>query len=338
MATLQDIAQEANVSPSAVSMVLNGRPGISPGTRDRVEAAIRKLNYRPAGAGRPLKRGQVYNLAIVYDQWVVHDGHVHPLAASWISSIRRVAMDAGHHVSIFVGAGSEADGIFQRILTDSELHGAVLIGTGANDAYFQALAASQLPVVVMNRRPKHDEFSYVAMDNYGAGRSVVEHFHALGHRRIAHLRDSLDLAFRVDRSEGFADALAARGLEPACTERLDGHVTPEAVERVCRSIKQTGATAVFVDAVVETTACLDAWGRMGVSVPKQLSVIDFDDMGWRSQAGLRPTSVGFDREFMGAAAAQLLLELLADSGKIRRRSLIVPTHIVEHDTTGPVGR
>ena len=337
MATLRDIADEANVSPSAVSMVINGRSGISPATRDRVEAAIRKLNYRPAGAGRPLKRGRVHNLAIVYDQWVVHNGHIHPLAASWIGSIRRAAMDDGHHVSIFVGTRYETDGVFQRILTDSQLDGAILIGTGANDDYFQALAASDLPVVVMNRRPKHDEFSYVAMDNYGGARSAVEHFHALGHRRIAHLCDSLNLPFREDRSAGFNDALAARGLTPVGTTRLEEKITAESVQRACRSIVDAGATAVFINATVDTALFLDAWAAMGVSIPKQLSVIDFDDLTGTSQAGLRPTSVGYNRELMGTAAAQLLLELLEDGDKICRRSLIVSTHIVEHDTTAAVG-
>lgn len=337
MATLQDIAQEANVSSSAVSMVLNNRVGISLETRERVKKAMRKLQYRRVGSGRPLKGGQFYNLAIIYDQWVVQNGHVNPLAASWISSIHRTAAQAGHNVSIFVGKPYETEQVFQEFLTNSGLDGAILIGSSADHAHYKALATSELPIVVMNRRPRHDEFSYVAIDNYGGARSAVEHFYTLGHRRIAHLCDTLEQSFRIDRSEGFNEAMARRELTPARTITVEVGASDEVIARSCKSIIDSGATAVFINATINVPACLDAWERMGISIPRQLSVIDFDDQDIRSASGLRTTSVGYSNELMGASAMELLLKILERGNEIRRRSLVVPARVVEHDTTGSMG-
>ena len=339
MPTLEDIAQEANVSPSAVSKVMNGRRGISPGTRERIQAAISKLNYRSRGAGRPAKAQAALNIGVVYARQVVVQGSLSPLATAWISAMRRETFTSGTHVGVFAGTGHvDEDPMFQQALAQKELDGVILVGMSDEYGYVTAARQAGVPVVVMNRRPMHDEFGCVGIDNYGAGRAAAEHLVALGHRRIALVHGDPAWTVVAEKIQGFNAALAERKLEPVCSVPVDLLDFEPSVDSICRKVTSAEATGVFITGDPVAVACLNTWEQMGVSVPQQLSVIGFDDLGLTSTRGLRPTTVGYDREMMGQEAVRMLLRLLDDKSKVRSMSMIAATHVIDYDTTSPASK
>lgn len=354
MVTIRDVARKAKVAPSTVSMVINGRGKVSDQTRRRVEAAIGQTNYRPQSVGRPtlgqsslelpdpkeVTRVDTVNLGVVYARRVVFDGSLCSLGRQWMAGIREVAHATHSHLTLLPAVeDSETDEMFQQAMADGELDGILFIGITSDDGgpYLTRTLEAGLPAVVFNRKPLHDEFSYVAMDNYGAGSNAVDYLVNLGHRRIGVVTlDHPDRRYVMELKAGAEAGLARYDLTAAYRGVLKETASAEQVQQVCREIINQGATGVYVaasDGLV--VRCLDAWEAMGVKVPGQLSVVGFEDVGPKSRAGLRPTSVGFDKRLMGREAARMMLELIDRRAEVRNRGLIIATRVIRHDTTAP---
>src|SRR5699024_4678202 len=101
MPTVRDIAKASDVSPSTVSLVLNGRGEISEPTRQRVEAAAKEMGYRIGSARRSGKNMIASNLGLIYGPDVVGDGSFSQLARAWINSVRDVLSENGSHLTMF---------------------------------------------------------------------------------------------------------------------------------------------------------------------------------------------------------------------------------------------
>ncbi len=331
--TVRDIARVAKVVPSTVSLVLNRSDRVSAQTRLRVENAIKQLGYkhRSAEDAANHKPKALLSIAIIYSQSVMLNGQVFPLAMSWMTAMRRRAAELGHHVSIFACMPNvEQDLVYQEMLKKGELHGAIFIGTALDNSYLECAGAQNLPVVVMNRTPRHHEFSYVSMDNYQGGHVAAEYLYNLGHRRMAVLVKDDAAHFWAERRAGFEDFLAGQSLKPVCSLAHNSH---EELPGLCRQIVDSGATAVFIHGDEVAMHCLNIFDDSGIRVPEQMSVIGFDDVDLKSRKGLRPTSIGYDKEKMGTAAVDMLAELIGDQVDTRNMARMMSVSIVPHDTT-----
>jgi LacI family transcriptional regulator len=341
MVTIRDIARKTNVAPGTVSMVLNGRGRLSPETRRRIEAAIGEMGYRPKPAGRP-KRAMMRaptNIAIIYAQRVAIGGVLSQLSQAWIGGIRDVAIESSWHLNLIGGIkDGSRDEMFRHSLDQQQIDGVILIGITADDgqAYLAQSVERHLPCVVMNRTPMHGEFSYVAMDNFGSGKHVADFLLAQGHKRVAMIHLRVPDRYASDRQAGAEAGLAANDMNLVRTELVDHDASDEQLARACRAVVDHGATAVYVTAGdVPAARCIDIWNKMGVKVPRDLSVIGWDDIGPRSRSGLLPTSVGYDKHQMGREAALMIIDLMRNRGVVSSKGLIVPTRVVEHDTSAP---
>lgn len=331
--TVRDIARVAKVVPSTVSLVLNRSDRVSAQTRQRVENAIKQLGYKHRAAEELAnhKSKALLSLAIIYSQAVMLNGQIFPLAMSWMTAMRHRAAELGHHVSMFACMPSvEQDLVFQEMLDKGELHGAIFVGVSLDNCYLDRAANKRLPVVVMNRTPRHHEFSCVSMDNYQGGHAAAEYLFDLGHRKLAVLVKNDAAPFWAERRAGFEDFLAGQSVTPVCSL---AHNTNDELPAMCRKIVESGATAVFIHGDEVAMHCLNIFDDMGIEVPRQMSVIGFDDVDLKSKRGLRPTSIGYDKEKMGAAAMDMLVELTGDQADTRSMSRIMSVSVVPHDTT-----
>lgn len=333
MTTIRDVARQANVAPSTVSQVLNRRGNISQKTIEKVENAVRQINYRPQRIGRPSLRNDTMVIGVIYSQTVVSNGAISSLSRTWINGMREAITNNNGHMNLLAGSVHvQQDLMFQQMVEAGELNGVVLIGNEPKDGYLDCIAQSGIPYVVMNRRPKRDAFSHVTMDNYGGGRQAAAYLLDKGHRRIALITGPDEYDYAQDRLDGARDELTEHDLEPVTVQRLDSHGTPEHVQQICQAIVDAKATAVFGndDHMVR---CLDVWLEMGIDIPGQLSLVGFDDVGTPTASGMRPTSVGFDKHLMGKQAVNMLLSMIDMSPQVRSMSAIFSTQLAEHDTT-----
>jgi len=187
--TISDVARAAAVSKATVSAVLNDAPGVRESTRERVRAAMERLNYRPARAvpGRSGPRGQPAVGAMIA---LVIKEHDNPYYAAIVDGVRSV-LEAGGHSLLIVSTGGDS-AAERRAVT--RLHAAgvdgfivtPVLGQDGDLSHFFELRRRNVPLVLLER-VRGLPASLVDVDNVDVSRAAVEHLIGLGHTRIAHL-------------------------------------------------------------------------------------------------------------------------------------------------------
>jgi len=324
----------ANVAPSTVSLVINGDHRVADETRSRVKAILEEQGYRPRRAGRPRTARPSINVGVVIgDAMRVEDG-VGELARDWVQSIRDALSDAGGHMSLFAGGQPvDQDVLFGDMLASRQLDGVILAGVTPKDEFLRDLFEKQVPVVAMNRRPANVPFSYVEIDGYGAARHVAAHLSEQGHQRVAVIQSSIGVDFGRPRIQGARDAFPDVDMTLTAERSIHPAADPADYEQCCREVLESGATAIYATSHSVCLQVINALDRMGIDVPRQFSVVGFDDLHTCASNGLRPTSIGYDRELMGREATRMLTELIRTSCPFTAMSMTVGTYLAEHDTT-----
>lgn len=334
--TIRDIAAAADVSPSTVSLVLSGRGRVGADTRSRVQAVARNLSYTPRPVGRPSRGDSVEALSVgvLYPPRVINNGHIYPVAHRWITSIRETLQQEGHNLSLFAGADQvSSDHAFRDAVLAGFVQGIVLVGATPEDGYLQWLLEQRVPVVVMNRRPEREEFSYVTIDNRGGGRLVATRFAELGHRDVAVICLPGNLELTRAHMAGFREAAGERGLEVQLAAVADEPMDTD-VRAVCEEVANRKITAVFCEGDSIALACANRLSQIGLRLPDDVSVIGFNNLGLTTSWGARVASVSYDADRMGAEAARMTIKLLKQRDFRAQMSLVVTTQLVEGQTLG----
>jgi LacI family transcriptional regulator len=340
MSTILDVAREARVAASTVSRVVNGSARISARTQQRVHEAIRRVGYQPHAAGRGRRRQRAWHLAVLYTPQMVVNGAVAHVCRDSIAGVRQEVLDADGHLEILAGAQHvDRDIMYRHCMDSGEIHGLIFIGAYRDSGYLEDLKARRLPVVMVADRVATPGVSCVYADMYGAGRLAMERLIALGHRRIAlgHLPPSVSWV-ADQRRRGALDLLREHGLEPVVDRLADKSFDDiDYFDDGARLIRDAGATALFCGdfAAVRYIEALD---RLGLSVPRDVSVIGCDHSELRPATGQALSTIAFDRPLMGRLAASTLMKLINQRDEIHHMEISVPVRLLEQETTAPPGR
>jgi LacI family transcriptional regulator len=334
-ATIQDVAQSAGVSVSAVSKVLRDAYGVSPAMRAKVTTAIEELGYRPHAGARGM-RGRSFTVGVVLTEMSspfqpeVVDGINDELGPSSFQSIMSVG-----------GANAEGQKRSIEALVDRQVDGLVLIAPFISQSFLEQLAAS-IPTVVVARHGGGINYDSVVDDDYAGARLVVDHLAALGHRRIVHtshpsggLKRPYVLSHTA-RCEGYVNAMNRLGLEPDVIEttysEVGGHQA--AVEALGRAV---APTAIFAGADIAALGALRAAEELGRKVPEDLTIVGYDNIYLTSIGRISLTTVDQSGQLTGATSARLLLERI--DGRTRPVHYVVSPRLVARGTSaGPAER
>jgi len=322
--TLRDIAERVGLTPAAVSMALAGNPRISDKTRSAVREAATELGYVPSSAGRALRRRHAGAIALVVPNTTHHVfGHLYFMhVLTGVSSVAN-----GHDAQLLVATNAdEADGItaYERVLRSQSADGAIVTSAAIGDPNVERLTTSGLPVVLIGSFPEFPAAASVWIDDVSASRQVTEHvIREHGRRRIAHVTGPLDHRTGVDRREGFLAATRDAGLADARV--VEGDFSEESGAAAVEELLASGP----VDGIVFANDDM-AFGGMralqaaGVDVPRDVSLVGFDDFEWANLFEPRLTLVEQPCVDLGRQAAALLIErMAAPTGP--RRSVRLPT-------------
>jgi LacI family transcriptional regulator, repressor for deo operon, udp, cdd, tsx, nupC, and nupG len=331
-ATIEDVAVRAGVSVATVSRALRSLPNVAPATRERVLAAAYELDYVADPYASGLAKGRTMALGLVV-----------PMLGSWyyaklFSAVESVVADVGYELRPFTMTGP---GGIERFLLDLPFRkrvDALLVADPLEGPEeLERIADAGVPMLTLGARTPFAPS--LTIDNVSAARSAVGHLTGLGHRRIAMLGGTQDDPFHfsaaVDRHRGYADALRAAGTAPLPSLSvpadlgLDGGA--EAMARVL-SLRHP-PTAVFACSDEMAIGAMQVARDAGFEVPRQLSIVGFDDHDVAAHVGL--TTVRQDVVGLGERAAHRLLGLL-DAGERAHQHEIHPTRLVVRRSTGPV--
>lgn len=326
--TLADIAARAGTTIPTVSKVLNGRSDVSAATRNRIMQLVAETGYRrrSGGSGSPA----------VADRKLV-DLVLAGVGGGWANQVligvESAAAEVGLDLVVTVARQGEREDWVTRLLA-RDSRGAVLALVDATARQLATLDAAGIPVVLLDpvEQPPEDRPS-VGATNWSAGRDVADHLLSLGHRRFGVLAVSAEMLFSRARTDGFRSAVEMAGGRVDEIVYAEDRVDPAAAAG--RLLDGTDRpTAIFADSDHLALTLIRVAAERGVSIPRELSVVGFDDLPEAQWAGL--TTVRQPIAEMGAAALRLLLRL-ADSVRTPPREELATTLVVRSTTAAPPG-
>jgi LacI family xylobiose transport system transcriptional regulator len=329
--TVAAIAQLAGVSPPTVSKVLNGRPGVAPDTRRRVEELLRGQNYR-----RPEKVTRAAYVEVVFY------GALAQVAVEIMRGVKQVVV--AHDLAVgFTDVLREAatGRNWERDLLSRRPAGMIAVQMGVAPEQRGLLAAGAIPLVVVD--PTVEQLApvpSVAAANRRGAFAAAQHLLDLGHRRIAVISGPLDRLCARERLDGVRAALTADGAP------LDGELLRSGMWFSFEDGRAHAAELLHLDEPPTAVLCgndLQAFGvyeaarQAGLRIPDDLSVVGFDDISYALWCGPPLTTVRQPIIEMGATAARLVLALTAGETISQTHVELATTLVVRGSTAAPRG-
>ena len=333
-ATAHQVARLAHVSQSAVSRTFTPGASVSAATRAKVLAAARTLGYRPNALARSLitRKSGIVALVMSYLQ-----NQFYPLV---IEQLSQALQRRGLHVLMFISDESDANGVLEEIL-QYQVDGIVMASTTLSPELARQCADVGIPIVLFNRVPElgatraDDGTSSVTSDNHGGGRLVADMLMSRRFERIAFLAGLENSSTSIERERGFNEALRASGRKVFA--RAVGYYDFTRAQAATRELfasadPQQRPDALFVANDHMAIAALDVLRiERKLSVPRDVSVVGFDDVPQAGWGSYRLTSVIQDVPAMVAATVELLDEQMR-AERPAARGIVVPCQLIERDS------
>ena len=269
-AVMTDVAKLAGVSHQTVSRVLNGSPQVRPATRERVLVAMRELDYRPNSAARALVTGRSQTLGVVSFDTTLFG------PASTLYAIERAAHDAGYFITIVSLEALDRASVLSAVerLRMQGVDGILVIAPleGAGEAL--VALPRDLPLVAVEAGPA-DALPVVAVDQFAGAVLATRHLLELGHPTVAHIAGRPDFLEAAQRIDGWRSTLEAAGAD--VPPLLVGDWSPGSGYELGRQLVGK-ASAIFVANDQMALGVLRALHEADLEIPRQVSVVGFDDI------------------------------------------------------------
>ncbi|MGV6819917.1 MAG: LacI family DNA-binding transcriptional regulator [Parvularcula sp.] len=274
--TLRDVAEAAGVSQMTVSRVLNTPDLVREKTREKVEGAIRELNYRPNLLARSLAAGGTLFIGLTYAN--ESRGYLSEMSVGALKACRR----AGLHL-VIEDLTEEDDADEQAIaerLCHSGLDGIIVVPPLAdNPAIAEALQVAKLPFVLISPAEQGNAAPRIVVNDRGAAADMTAHLIGRGHRDIAFIKGPDTNHQASERFEGYVEAMDKAGLKISGDRIAGGDYTyksgMEATEQLLAHAPRP--TAIFAANDDMAAGAIAAIRQAGFDVPNDLSVAGFDD-------------------------------------------------------------
>jgi LacI family transcriptional regulator len=335
--TLRDVAKAAGVHPATASRALNPatRPLVNRETASRVVRVAESLGYRPNPIARSLKTSRSATVGVVIPDLT------NPLFPPIVRGIEDVLGPAGYNAWL---VNTDNDPDREESLVDSlrsrQVEGLIVATARLQHPLLERLQAEGVRMVLINRRTANGELPSVTGDDATGIASAVSHLADLGHRRIAHLAGPQNTSTGLVRHRAFQQALRDHDIsdDPALIAPCAAWSEDEG-SRALRELLDANQdfTAVIAGNDLLALGCYDVFAERGISCPRDLSVVGFNDMPFIDKLSPPLTSVRVPHYELGSEAARMLLDALQDPTR-HPRSLLLPLRLIRRQSTGPPSR
>jgi DNA-binding LacI/PurR family transcriptional regulator len=329
---MSDVAQLAGVSHQTVSRVLHDSPAVRPATRERVLAAMKELDYRPNSAARALVTGRTRTLGVISFDTTLYG------PASTILGIERAAHDAGYFIIIVSLRSLTPESVREALdrLRDRGVDGFVVIAPQETAADALRDLPPGVTVVAAEAGPG-DAIPVAEVDQLAGARLATQHLLDLGHATVFHIAGPDDFMEAQQRVQGWRATLQDAGIAPP-PPLVGDWSAASGYELGHRLLQQGGVTAVFAANDPMALGLLRALRERGLDVPRDLSVVGFDDVPEAAFFSPPLTSVRQDFDEIGRRSLGLLLERMASSnGGPPQGVVVAPELVVRQSTAAPGG-
>ncbi|MFN2532815.1 MAG: LacI family DNA-binding transcriptional regulator [Pyrinomonadaceae bacterium] len=329
--SIKDVAREAGVSTATVSHVLNKTRFVSEETRLKVVRAIERCNYYPNAHARSLASGRSHTIGLLVSDIS------NPFFPELAKSVEDVAFERGYDVILLnTKYDAQRTSHYVRRLIERQVAGVALMTSELDFAVIDELASKHVSVVFLDLGTAGERMSNLAVDYAMGITEAVRHLVQLGHKSIAYLGGPNRLRSAAKRLEAFRNALAQvlPNVEPFGI--FEGDFQLDGGRRIAREILSGGTplpTAIITANDMMALGVMQECRAAGVSIPRDVSIVGFDDIAFASLAYPQLTTVCLPRLELGRRAVEALL-MTIEEPEHQGVELRIPTYLVKRSSVG----
>jgi LacI family transcriptional regulator len=329
---LRDVASAASVSVATVSMVLNNNPRISRATHTRVQRVMEKLGYQPNRLAQSLSSKYTNVLAVLLPD--LRHAFADAYFGELISGISDRANRLGYKLMLeqakpqFIADRKHLE-LFDRRFVD----GILLLGTHDLHLYLRDFDPTTYPALVVDNNPAIAELDYVMCDYESGAVQVLNYLLQLGHRKIGLIVGAAEIATARTVREVYESKLITTGVTLDESLVVDGQFTEEGGAEACRQMleRHPDLTAIMAGNDKMALGAMHLLHRLGKDVPRDVSVVGFDDLHHAAFVNPSLTTVHLPLDVVGATATDRLIERI--HGRREPVREVLSTHLVVRDST-----
>jgi LacI family transcriptional regulator len=332
--TIQDVARHAGVSPMTVSRVINGEKNVRDSTREAVNAAIRELKYAPNPAARSLAGADLVRIGLLYSN----------PSAAYLSEFLVGSLDqcSRANIQLIVEKCDEerAEAAAARLVA-SGVDGIILPPPLCDFAdVTKALHEANVPAVAVATGKPPADVSAVRIDDFGAAQAMTRHLIGLGHRRIGFIKGHPNQTASSQRHEGYVAALAEAGIAADPALVVQGDFTYRSGFEGAGTLlaARPAPTAIFASNDDMAAATVAVAHRRGLDVPRDLTVVGFDDSALATTVWPELTTIRQPIADMSRQAVTLLADEIRSrraGEKAQHPHAVQDFTLIRRDSDGP---
>ena len=333
--TIKDIARMAGVSTTAVSFVLNNRPGVSDATRQKVQEIIRETSFIPNVHTRRLNLGKSFTIHVVLKQYAY--GLYNQFALETLSGVFKEGKSLGYSIIFtLIDEDMPCEQIVESVRS-KDCDG-IILNQIDDPVLLSQLQKENIPFVCVDAHlPADSQMPMVEVDYYDAAFQATRYLHQHGHQDIGFVGPETPVEHCANTFRGFTDYLKEAGL--TCNADWVAKVpfsqasTEAAVDAMLEHTKLPTALLCSCDAVA-----IDVIRRAkerGIRIPEDISVMGVDDLLVSRYLDPALSTMTFDKELLGAKAMELLYQIIQGAEHVTRNT--IGTTLVERGSVKTIG-
>ncbi|WP_105616101.1 LacI family DNA-binding transcriptional regulator [Vallitalea okinawensis] len=307
MATIKDVAKEARVSTATVSRVLNGNYPVSQDAKEKVENAIKALNYHPNAVARSLKQNKTYLIGVLVPDIA------NPYFMDLARGIESVVSVEGYNL-VFGSTDEDASKEMNllRVLNEKRVDAVVVATRQEKPDKINELINQGLNILMVDTYIKDIKCDYVVEDDYDAAYRLVKHLIEHGHTQIAIVNGLLSVSTSQQRLRAYKDALEEYGIPINDKFLLQGDYNRECSYQSMKQLlkEEVLPTAIFSTNNIMTESVMLAAKEAGLSIPEDLSLVSFGNITLPGLIEPQLTYIKQNSFEMGKRAGNLILDKL----------------------------
>lgn len=335
MTTIKDVAKRAGVSTSTVSHVMNATRFVSDDKRQRVNAAVRELGYRPSSIARSLKVKRTGTIGMLVTT------SSNPFFAEVVQGVEQRCYERGYTLFLCNTKG-DARRMKANLdaLEEKRVDGLLLL-CSVSDKKISRLfeTPASTPIVVTDWGPASDHMDRIYDNSQYGGYLATRHLIEMGHTRIGCISGPMDRRSASERVEGFLKAMGQAGIDVRPEWIIEGDFNCESGVRAMRILDNLAERpdALFVCNDMMALGVLNEANRIGIQVPDDLSIIGYDDIYIARYMTPPLTTIHQPTRKLGAMAVDTLLDRL-DTKRAQGEIIRIEPNLVERESVRKVRR
>ena len=322
--TVKEIAKMAGVSVTAVSFVLNDRPGVSDATREKVQKIIKETGFRPNLSSKKLVEGKSYNICLMMSKGSS------PFDDLFYYEIMRGILEESrkHSYNIIISRASRRDNELPDIVYSGDVDGIIYMQNISEDLV-EKTTATGVPFIVIDSHSGNEHTTSITPDYKNATMSAAGYLIKKGHKKLVMFSTDAVPDFYAATCEGFASAMSGAGITPLCENVIVKN--EDAAYAAAKEMLSKGERPDALLCTVDTFAigAMRAAKDLGLSVPDDISLIGIDDILLSRYVEPPLTTVGIDKVKIGELATEMLLKKIAGESV---ESVLLPMELIERES------